>query len=227
MAYKKYNKSKYNGNKKTTNEAIIEILRKNKEPMTQTEIHEKIKEKPYELKLSRMGLWKVLGKLEKQKDIKKTVFDGVFVYKDSSKSKIVAEMSGIDFALHFKKMFIDKPELVKEFGLTKKTKNNPEALMRFFGFYVLSTLVISRIISKEQRSNWLAVALDLEKSVPMSTFFERFTENNDKTIKEIAITLKENYKKNFAYMSKTSLDVFYRSIKIEKALFPENKTKSH
>ena len=225
MAYKKYNKTILK-DAKAPEKVIMDILKEGSK--IQPEIQEIIKEKFNESKLSRMGLWKILDRLEKQGEIKSKFIGGIKLYEIVyNKSKLLAEITGIDFALHFKQMFIDKPELMKEFGLARKTKNNPEALMRFFGFYVLSTLVISHVINNKQRSSWLAAALDLEKSLSLSTFFEEFTENNDKTIKEIAITLKENYKKNFAYMTETALEALYRSMKIEKALFPENKIKSH
>ncbi len=221
MAYKKHMKRGIK-EAKTPDKAVIEILSEGQK--TQSEIHDIIKEKPHDLPLSRMGLWKILDKLEKKDEIEKKDIGGVFVFQNSHKSKILAEFCGIGFRSSIRGNFFVKDGLDIELGITKKEKINSDVLMRFFGFYVLYSIIASRTLPKERRSDWLGSVLDLEKSIPMSEFFEAFVDKNEETVKKITTELKKKYKKNFGYMSQAFLDTTYHNLKNKNPKFSkENK----
>lgn len=167
------------------------------------------------------SLVKHLTQLMKQGDVIRTILPGKSypVYQFTSKSKVLAEFCGIGFRNLVRANFIEKDGLDIELGITKKENINGDVLMRFFGFYVLYSIIASRTLPKNQRSDWLRSVLDLEKGIPMSKFFELFVDKNEETIRKITIELRENYKKNFGYMSKIFLDTTYnRKIKLSKGI---------
>jgi len=146
MAYKTYVKKTTEGNiSYTMNKAIIEIL-KEKGGLSQPKIQSILEKSPYKNRIkntkgdkvttiSRMGLWKILDKLEKQGEIEKIVLDGSLGYKISPKSKIITEIQGDYFQTNFKNhMFLNEEKLMKEFQSTKHEKNIIDSLIQFFGF---------------------------------------------------------------------------------------------
>ena len=167
------------------------------------------------------SLVKHLTQLIKQGDVIRTISPGKSypVYQFTSKSKVLAEFCGIGFRNLVRGNFIVTDGLDVELGITKKENINADVLMRFFGFYVLYSIIVSRTLPKNQRSDWLKSVLDLEKSLPMSKFFEVFVDKNEETVKKITLELRENYKKNFGYMSKIFLDTTYNlKIKLSKEI---------
>ena len=167
---------------------------------------------------SRDRLNDLLNQMIKEGEIQRIILDNkpYPVYIVTNKSKILAEFCGIRFRNLIRSSFITKPEIVKEFGIIDKKTLNAESLIRFFGFYVLYSLIASQTISKGLRSDWLRPVLDLEKSYPMSEFFEAFVDKNEKTIKNMTHELMKDYKKNFGYMSKLFLETSYHNLKIGK-----------
>jgi len=214
MAYKTYVKKTGEGNiSYIMNKAIIEIL-KEKGELSQPKIQSILRKPPYKNRvkntkgdkvttISRMGLWKILDKLEKQGEIEKIVLDGSLGYQISPKSKIIAEIQGDHFQANFKNnMFRNEEKLMKEFQSTKHEKNIIDSLIQFFGFYVLGSLLASRMINKKQRSQWLRPVLDLERGNSTSVFFDNLLGNNEKALKEMVFVLKQNYKLNMAILGK-------------------------
>lgn len=188
MAYKSYVKETFDGVKNifTLNIAVIEILNK-KKSLTQPEIQKIISKKPYKDKirttkgdkaepLSRMGLWKILDRLEKKGEIESKFIAGIKFYNVLKKSKLLAQFNGIQFGNMFQYgLFKRHQELVKEFESSKNKKTKLDALLQFFGFFIIGSLLVSRIYSKDLRTDWLRPVLDLEKNGSMSKFFEGIT----------------------------------------------------
>ena len=202
---------------KTRKELIKQCLSTG--PKQRKELLEFLKEKKKPVK-SVTSLVKHLNQLIKQGDVIKTLLPGkpYPVYQFTPKSKILAEFCGVGFRNLVRGNFFAKDGLDRELGITKKEKINADVLIRFFGFYVLYSIIVSRTLPMDQRSDWLRSVLDLEKSLPMSEFFEVFVDKNEETVKKIMIELRENYKKNFGYMSKIFLDTTYNP-KIKKTKF--------
>jgi len=210
LPYKKYLKT---NELPSYDNAIIDILEQGSK--TQPQIQELIEEKPYKLKLSRMGLWKIFNRLEEKGEIEKSLSDNVFIYQLSPKSKIFAEFCGKWFQSFTQGNFIVKNGLVKEFGIVDPKTINADSLIRFFGFYVLYSIIASCTLPKEQGPHWLNSALNLQQSLPMSEFFKAFVSNDEKIINKIMFELKERYKKNFGHMSKIFMDTTYNNLKIK------------
>ena len=205
MAYnKKYNKT-IQKDAKTPDHAIIRILSGG--TIAQPEIQKMIKKKPYSIELTRMGLWKILDRLEKKGEIEKKFLDGVYVYNVSPKSKILAEVLGVTFQVLFKskmKIADSQENIFEEFG----SKDNPvDALLKYFGFYVLGSMLASRMIKdKKQRTYWLKVVLDLEKRQPISEIFEDWIGHNEETTKNLILALRQKYKKNMAVLGHSCIE---------------------
>lgn len=212
MPYKKYLKTDDLPN---YDKAILDILEQNPQ-ITQTQIQELISKKPYKLDLTRMGLWKILNKLEKKGEIEKSLSDNGFVFQISPKSKIFAEFCGKLFQSFTQGNFIVKDGLGKEFGIVNPKTINADSLIQFFGFYVLYSIIASdTTLPKKQGSYWLNSALNLQQGFPMSEFFKAFVSDNEKIIKKIKFELKEKYKKNFGHMSSIFIETTYNKLKIK------------
>lgn len=205
----------------TLEKAIIEIIKKNG-GSSQPKIQKILEKPPYKNRirntkgdkvttLSRMGLWKILNKLEKQGEIEKIFLDGNLGYQILHTSKINAEFCGLYFQAKAKRNFLDNIEIMNEFGSGNFKDVDVNTLMKFFGFYVLYSLITSRIVNKKQRKAWLSSALNLEKTLPISDFFEVIG-RDEKKVMELTHQLRKKFSKNFAYMSKAFIDTTYDKI---------------
>lgn len=147
-----------------------------------------------ETTISRMGLWEVLDKLEKQGEIEKIVLDGKIGFAVTNKSKILAEVQGKFFRAHFKKnMMINEINSLKEF---KKNDSTLDPMLKFLGFYVLGSLFTSDHLDpkhstnknlnkkekEELRNIWLSAVLNLQKGEPISNFYDEYFKHNKKDV---------------------------------------------
>jgi len=119
-------------------------------------------------------------------------------------SKILAEINGITFQSFFKnKMFVEHEAILKEFKLANNENKSIKALLEFFGFYVLGSLIASRMIKKDQRAEWLKQVLDLEEGNSMSLFLEQLVNNDEEKIKTIAKVMDATYQNNMKFLKQS------------------------
>lgn len=210
MSLKKYAKKQDEGDK-VPESTVIEILDKNGEKPF-SEIYELFMIEFYKNKKNKdetfteMGLRKVMSRLEKKGDVEKIVSERGMVYRVLQKSKILAEIKGITFMGIFKSgMLIHDEKLLAEFDI----KNPIDALMKYFGFYVLGSLLASRMVAEEQRPDWLKHVLNLEEGNKISEYFENIYGVNPEVVTKITEVLQHQYKENYAILDesvKKSLD---------------------
>ncbi len=127
------------------------------------------------IKYSRDRLNDLLNQMMDSGDIERKIQDNnpYPVYAVRGTSKLLAEFNGIQFGGMFEYgMFKRYQELLNEFESSKHKKTKLDALLQFFGFFVLGSLLASRLYDKKLRSDWLRPVLDLEKNKSISTFFE-------------------------------------------------------
>lgn len=237
MAYKTYFKKTTEGNiSYTMNKVIIEIL-KEKGGLSQPKIQSILEKPPYKNRIkntkgdkvttiSRMGLWKILDKLEKQGEIEKIVLDGSLGYKISPKSKILAGIQGDYFQASFKNnMILNEERLLNEFQSAKHKRNSIDSLMQFFGFYVLGSLLMSYTIKKEKdmtneefedfRHEWLSPILDLQRGNPISDYFDKLFGNNEEVLKEMVFILSKEYKLNMSVLGNCAKEMIKNNQKLK------------
>ena len=124
------------------------------------------------------------------------------VYSVLEKSKTLAEFNGNAFRALFEEgMFKNSGTLLTEFEKSKHKKNKVDALLQFFGFFVLGSLLASRMYDKKQRTAWLRPVLDLENNNTMSYFLDELV--TEKTLENITKVLTQNYKKNTKILGQT------------------------
>ena len=239
MAYKSYiKKSSQSEHEYTVDKAIIEIL--NKGGLSQPKIQSILEKAPYKNRikkrkkdgeyenspLSRMGLWKILNKLEKKGEIEKIVLDGNLGYQVSPKSKILAQIQGDFFQSRFKnRMMVNEKKLLREFQSAKHKRNLIDSLMQFFGFYVLGSLLISHAIQKEKnmtnkqfedfRQEWLKPVLDLQRGNPISNYFDKLIGTNPKICDEIVFLLSKEYKLNMYVLGNCAKEMVQNDLKLK------------
>lgn len=196
--------------------AVIDVLQRYGN-LSQPKIQELIESDEYkivgektnkETKISRMGMWEILDKLEKAGEIGKIVLDGRIGFTLTNKSKILAEVQGDFFRAHFKKNLIGNeiPSL-KEF---RKYDSTLDPMLKFLGFYVLGSLITSDLLEEkhmtdktlkkkekdELRKIWLSAVLDLEKGKPISDFYDGFFKQNKKDVTTVVKQLSKAYPLN-------------------------------
>ena len=124
------------------------------------------------------------------------------VYSVLTNSKILAEFNGNAFRVLFEDgMFKNCGILLNEFEASTLKNNKADALLKFFGFYVLGSLMASRLYDKKLRSDWLKPVLDLEKDKSMSYFLDELV--TEKRLLDIARLLSQNYKDNMRTLSES------------------------
>jgi hypothetical protein len=217
MSYKIWIKKTSSGIERTSiRYAVIDILQKNG-GLSQAKIQKILKSDEYKIienktnkdsTISRMGLWEILEKLEKEGEIEKVVFDGVFGFAVTNKSKILAEVQGNFFRAHFKNNMIqNNVDLLQEF---KKETSTVDPLLKFLGFYVLGSLITSDLLEtkhitnkkltkkqqEELRQIWLNSVLNLQKGLPISDFYDNFFNHSEKNKLTIVKQLAKSYKEN-------------------------------
>jgi len=214
----------------TPDHVIIQILSNGLK--TQPEIQkalEKIEAKKPKGKrdtLSRMGIWKILNRLEKHGEIEKILTTKGITYKVLSKSKILAEIQGDYFQASFKNnMILNEERLLKEFQSAKHKRNTIDSLMQFFGFYVLGSLLMSHTIKKEKnmtnkefedfRQEWLRPVLDLQRGNSMSDYFDELLDNNEKVLKEMVFILSKEYKLNMSVLGNCTKEMIKNNQKLK------------
>ena len=193
---------------------IVEILKK--KPLQAKQLREALKKKGKYYEFSRDRLNDILNSMMDKGDITRIVLDKkpYPVYAVTNKSKILAEIQGDFFQANFKNnMFLNKKNLLKEFQET----NPIDPLMKFFGFYVLGSLLASHTLDRkdmtdkklknneleELRQTWLKPVLDLQRGNSMSNFFDEYFDTNKKDVEKIITHLSETYKKNMTILEKS------------------------
>ena len=101
-------------------------------------------------------------------------------------------------------MFKNCGDLLDEFEKSEHKKNKADALLQFFGFIVLGSLIASRMYDKKQRPVWLKPVLDLERNNSISYFLDKIV--NEKTIEIITQVLIQNYKKNTKILGRAIIE---------------------
>jgi len=177
--------------------AIIELLIP--KPLQAKDLRKALKKKdPKKLDYSRDRLNDILNLMINEVDIERiSLKDNPYpVYSVLDLSKTLAEFNGNIFhALFEKGMFQNCGVLLKEFEKSKHKKNKADALLQFFGFFVLGSLIASRMYNdKKQRSAWLRPVLDLDNNNAISGFLDKIVD--EKTLDTITRVLIQNYKKN-------------------------------
>ena len=194
---------------------IIKILEK--KPLQAKLLRKALKNKGREFDFSRDRLNDLLNQLREKGEITRIVIDNNPYpgYAVTNKSKILAEMQGDFFQANFKNnMFLNTKNLLKEF---QKETSSIDPLMKFFGFYVLGSLLASHTLDRkdmsdkelkndkleELRQTWLKPVLDLQRGNSISDFFDKFFDTHKKDIEKIVIHLSETYKNNMAILEKS------------------------
>jgi len=155
------------------------------------------------IKYSRDRLNDLLNQMMDSGEIERKIQDNnpYPVYVVRGTSKLLAEFNGIHFGGMFEGgMFKKYQELLNEFESSKHKKTKLDALLQFFGFFVLGSLLASRLYKKEVRSDWLRPVLDLEKKKTISAFFESLV-HEDKLV-HMARELSKTYPQNTLTLSK-------------------------
>lgn len=155
------------------------------------------------IKYSRDRLNDLLNQMMDSGDIERKIQDNnpYPVYVNRGTSKLLAEFNGIHFGGMFEGgMFKKYQELLNEFESSKHKKTKLDALLQFFGFFVLGSLLASHLYEKEVRSDWLRPVLDLEKKKTISDFFESLV-YEDKLV-DMARELSKTYPQNTLTLSK-------------------------
>lgn len=204
--------------------AITEILNSNG-ALSQPKIQKILSLPPYKNKirtkkegkisaLSKMGLWKILDKMEQKGEIEKIVLDGKIGFQITPKSKILAELQGHYFQAHLKQNMLDNNvKLLEEF---QEQKNNLDPFLKFFGFYVVGSLLVSHGLNEkhmtthdkklsvkeleELRQEWLKPVLNLQNGNPISEFFDEIFDSKRGDLEKTITELKKSYKKNMALL---------------------------
>jgi hypothetical protein len=149
----------------------------NESPKQKKDLNESLEKLGKEYQYSRDRLNDLLNLMIDSGDIERTFIKNnpYPVYAVIKKSKLLAEFNGIQFGRMFSYGLL-KPELndmlMKEFEFPKQKRTQLNALLEYFGFIVLGSLLASRLYDKEIRSDWLKPVLDLERSWMLSKFFD-------------------------------------------------------
>jgi hypothetical protein len=200
MADKRRNTSLRN-----TRTEIIKILSAN--PKQAKDLRSELGEKG--IGYSRVGLNDLLNLLIDSGDIQRKIIEGNSypVYAVTDKSKILAELQGYYFQAHFKiNYYGNHISLLKEF---QKENHTIDPVLKFFGFYVLGSLVTSHALEKKDlsdkdlkqkdfevlRQEWLKPVLDLQRGLAMSDFFDEYFDTKKSDLPRIIEEL-QKYKKN-------------------------------
>ena len=164
---------------------------------------------------SRVGLNDLLNLMIDSGDIQRKIIEDKSypVYAVTSKSKILAEIQGYYFQIHLKRnMFDNHVQLIEEF---QEKKNIADPILKFFGFYVVGSLLSSHGLDKkhitdkdltqsefdELRQEWLKPVLDLQRGFPMSEFFDKVFDTRKGELVEIITALTKSYKKNMTLLN--------------------------
>jgi len=156
---------------------------------------------------SRDRLNDLLNLMMDSADIERIVLDNqpYPVYSILKKSKISAEYNGTQFGLGFRYSMFHKKHLnnlIDEFQTNHK-KTKLDAILEYFGFIVLGSLLSSRIYdNKEQRTEWLKPVLDLERNCGMSDVIEGIANENELVL--MAKELIKKYPKNMSMLGDTT-----------------------
>ena len=194
-----------NANLQDTRSEIIKILSVN--PKQAKDLRAELVKKG--ISYSRVGLNDLLNLLIDSGDIqRKMIEDKSYpVYTVTNKSKILAEVQGYYFQAHFKiNYFGNHVALLKEF---QKENHHIDPILKFFGFYVLGSLITSHALEKKDlsdktlkqkdfealRQEWLKPVLDLQRGPAMSDFFDEYFDTKKSDLPRIIKEL-QKYKKN-------------------------------
>ena len=194
-----------NANLQDTRSEIIKILSVN--PKQAKDLRAELVKKG--ISYSRVGLNDLLNLLIDSGDIQRKIIEDKSypVYTVTNKSKILAELQGYYFQAHFKINYFDNHlALLKEF---KKENHAIDPILKFFGFYVLGSLVTSHALEKRDlsdknlkrkdfealRQEWLKPVLDLQRGLTMSDFFDEHFDTKKSDLPGIIKEL-QKYKKN-------------------------------
>jgi len=184
-----------NAEPKEVKKAIVKILES--KPLQAKDLRKALKKMNKKFGYSRDRLNDLLNQMMNEGDIeRKMLKDNPYpVYSVLKKSKTLAEFNGNAFRALFEDgMFKNCGILLNEFEKSKHRKNKADALLQFFGFFVLGSLIASRMYGKKQRTAWLRPVLDLENNNAMSYFLDELM--TEKTLENITQVLIQNYKKN-------------------------------
>ena len=191
--------------------AIIKILRN--KPLQKKYLEIALKKKGKKFDFSTDRLHDFLNEMIESVDIeRKLMKENLYpVYTVTEKSKLLAEFNGIQFGTMFSYGML-KPELndmlMKEFELPKHKRTQLNALLEFFGFIVLGSLLASRLYDKKIRSDWLSPVLDLEKRWMISEHFDSHI--YDERLEDMVKELLKKYPENMDILDralKTSIDI--------------------
>ena len=192
---------------------IIKILRN--KPLQAKALREALAKKGKQFDFHKDSLNEILKKLRVDGEITRIILDDnpYPAYAVTEKSKILAEFQGYYFQAHLKRNMFDNHEtLFKEF---KEQKNRADPILKFFGFYVVGSLLMSHGLDKTHMTNknisqeefeelrqvWLKPVMDLQKGNSMSEFFDDNFDINKKSLVDIITELDKSYKKNMALLN--------------------------
>ncbi len=188
--------------------AIIKILKE--KPLHAKPLRDTLAKKGKQFAFSRDRLNDILNKLMDDGELTRIILDNkpYPFYAVTEKSKILAEFQGHYFQTHLKRnMFDNNVKLIEEF---QEQKNNLDPFLKFFGFYVVGSLLVSHGLDKthmtdrklsvkefeELRQEWLKPVLNLQNGNSMSKFFDEIFDNKKGDLEKTVTELGKSYKKN-------------------------------
>ena len=140
--------------------------------------------------------------------------DSLLIYGKPPKEPVaLVEVQGYYFKANLKRNMIDNHvQLIEEF---QEKKNIADPILKFFGFYVVGSLLSSHGLDKkhitdkdltqsefnELRQEWLKPVLDLQRGNPMSEFFDKVFDTRKGELVEIITALTKSYKKNMTLLN--------------------------
>ncbi len=193
--------------------AIIKTLKQ--KPLQAKDIRTALSKKGKSYDFSRDRLNDILLGLIEQGEITRIVLDEkpYPLYAVTEKSKILAEIQGQYFQAHLKRnMFDNDATLLEEF---KKKENRVDPFLKFFGFYVVGSLLVSYGLDKkhmtdktleqkdfeELRQEWLKPVLNLQNGSQISEYFDSVFDTKKGDLVKIITELNKSYKKNMAILN--------------------------
>lgn len=194
--------------------AIIKLLRK--KPLQAKKLREELTKSGKAYEFSKDRLNDFLKQLSDEGEIVRIMLnDSQYpAYAVTNKSKILAEFQGHFFQTNLKtNLFLNPEALLTEF---KKEKSIVDPILKFFGFYVLSSLLMSHGLDKEVmtdkqltpkqfeelRQVWLKSVLDLQRGKSFSDFFDEHFDTKKGDLEILIKALEKNYKKNMIIFNK-------------------------
>ncbi len=208
--------------------AIIKILKQ--KPLHAKPLRDELAKMGKAFEFSRDRLNDILNKLMDKGELVRIILDNkpYPFYAVTDKSKILAELQGHYFQAHLKRNMIDNNvKLIEEF---QEKKNLADPILKFFGFYVVGSLLVSHGLDKTHMSNkklstkefeelrqeWLKPVMNLQNGISMSDFFDKVFDTRKGELVEIITELTKSYKKNMALLNLCADNSYENNPKLKK-----------